>query len=110
MAEYYGVTRTPEYLMHYGVKGMRGGVRKAIEKGNIKRLDRQWQKAQKKLTKLSNKANINKQLAIAQKYDKAAKGSRIAGRIGLGIATAGIGSGALIRRVINPKIRNYLHE
>lgn len=52
MAEYYGVTRTPEYLMHYGVKGMRWGVRRAIARGNTKHLDRQWQKAQKKLQKI----------------------------------------------------------
>lgn len=28
MAQYYGVTRTNEYLMHHGVKGMRWGARK----------------------------------------------------------------------------------
>ena len=28
MAEYYAVERSPEYLAHYGVKGMRWGVRR----------------------------------------------------------------------------------
>ena len=109
MAEYYGVTRTPEYLMHYGVKGMRWGVRKAIARGNTKHLDRQYRKAYKKLQKLNKRADINTQKAIAEKYDKASSGSRIVGRVGLGLATTGIGSGALIRRVINPGIRKKLH-
>lgn len=109
MAEYYAVERSSEYLAHYGVKGMRWGVRKAIASGNTKRLDRQYKKAQKKLQKLNKRADVNIQKAIAEKYDKASSGSRIVGRVGLGLATAGMGSGALIRRVVNPGIRKKLH-
>ena len=87
MAEYYGVTRTPEYLMHYGVKGMRWGVRKAKESGSDKKLWRQYEKAHKKLSKLSAKADIGRQKSEQLKYAKAAAG---------GLAAAGIGSaGAL---------------
>ena len=60
---YYGVTRTDEYLAHYGIKGMKWGVRKAIESGNSARLGRQYRKAQKKLAKLEARANNGKKYA-----------------------------------------------
>lgn len=39
MSIYYGVPSTPNdsFLAHYGVKGMKWGVRRAIEKGSIKK-------------------------------------------------------------------------
>ena len=40
MAEYYAVERSPEYLAHYGIRGMKWGVRKAIASGNSRRLGR----------------------------------------------------------------------
>lgn len=46
MATYYGVERSSEYLKHDGVKGMRWGVRKA--------LDRHYKKAKAKLAKLKS--------------------------------------------------------
>ena len=52
MPQYYGVQRSNEYLAHYGVKGMKWGVRKAIERGSERKLDRQWRKANRKLNKL----------------------------------------------------------
>lgn len=66
-------------------------------------------KPRRNYKKLNKRADINTQKAIAEKYDKASSGSRIVGRVGLGLATAGMGSGALIRRVINPGIRKNLH-
>ena len=36
MAEYYGVQRSEEYLAHYGIKGMKWGVRKEIPPSNKK--------------------------------------------------------------------------
>ena len=45
MENYYAIVRSGDHLAHYGVKGMQWGVRKAIEKGNDKRLDRTYRKA-----------------------------------------------------------------
>ena len=95
MAEYYGVTRTPEYLMHYGVKGMRWGVRKAKESGSDKKLWRQYEKAHKKLSKLSIKADIGRQKSEQMKYAKAAAGGLAGGLIG---ASGVVGAGALTNR------------
>lgn len=61
MASYYGVTRTDEYLAHYGIKGMKWGVHKAIEKGDSKALKRHYEKAQKKLHKLYDRADLAQQ-------------------------------------------------
>jgi len=74
---YYGVTRTDEYLAHYGVRGMKWGVRKARESGNMGALGRQYKKAQKKLAKLEKRA------AKADKYSKLAK------RLAVGAALTG---------------------
>lgn len=88
MAEYYAVERSQEYLAHYGVRGMKWGVRRAIASGNTKHLDRQYKKAQKKLAKLNDKADINKQKSIAKKYGKIAKISGSIGASGVGISGA----------------------
>ena len=53
----YAIERSDEYLAHYGVRGMRWGVRKAREMGGARgaaRLSKQYAKAQKKLAKLEN--------------------------------------------------------
>lgn len=84
MAQYYAVERSSEYLAHYGVRGMKWGVRKAIERGNSKALARHYRKALNKLGKLDKKADINKQASIAKKYGKVAK-------IGLGVGASGLG-------------------
>jgi hypothetical protein len=77
--EYYGVASTPteDYLAHYGIKGMKWGVRKARESGNSRALSRQFKKAEKKLAKLEKRAN------------NGAKYARRASRLGLGAAAAG---------------------
>lgn len=73
----YAIERNPDYLAHYGIKGMRWGVRKAIESGNANRLSRQYTKALKKLTKLEKRANSG------------AKYARRAAALGAGAALAG---------------------
>lgn len=77
----YAIDRSDEYLEHYGIKGMRWGVRKAIERGGTglgnRRLARQYRKAQKKLAKLEKRANSG------------AKYARRAAALGAGAAAAG---------------------
>ena len=87
--EYYGAPTTPtsDYLAHYGVKGMKWGVRKAIASGNTRVLGRQYAKAQRKLAKLERRA------ASGKKYAKraAALGAGAAAAGGLAAAgTAGV--------------------
>ena len=73
----YAVERSDEYLAHYGIRGMKWGVRKAIASGNSARLGKQYAKAQKKLAKLEKRA------ANSGKY------ARRAARMGAGAAALG---------------------
>ena len=73
----YAIERNDDYLAHYGIRGMKWGVRKAIERGNSKALSRHYAKAQKKLAKLEKRA------AKSSKY------ARRAALMGAGAAAAG---------------------
>ena len=64
MKNYYAVERTGNSLSHYGVKGMKWGVQKAVQRGNSKALDRQYKKASKRMAKLDNRANAQHQQNI----------------------------------------------
>ena len=57
MSYYYGVVRTDEYLAHYGIKGMKWGVQKAVNKGSMRAYKRQYKKAVKHLERLEKHAN-----------------------------------------------------
>ena len=87
MSEYYAVQRSTDHLAHYGVKGMKWGVRKALIKGNARSLDRQFRKAARKLKKLQNIGlKPGKYAAKAAAYGVAAAGTgtiAIAGSKGL---------------------------
>ena len=86
----YAVERSDEYLAHYGIKGMKWGVRKALESGNNKALMRHYRKASRKLAKLEARA------ANGEKYRRRAiaAGAGAAGAAGLAIAgTKGVSAG-----------------
>lgn len=86
--EYYGDMPYSEELYHYGVKGMKWGVRKAIESGNRDRLARQAGKAAEKLRRLQLKANLINQSGEYRQLKDAAK-------VGLALAGTGAGLGAI---------------
>ena len=76
----YAIERSDEYLAHYGVRGMKWGVRKALAKGGVagaRALSKQYAKAQKKLAKLEKQAGKSKKYA------------RRAALMGVGAAAAG---------------------
>lgn len=73
----YAVQRDDEYLAHYGIKGMKWGVRKAVESGNSRALGRAYRKASRKLARLEKRANNGKKYA------------RRAALLGAGAAAAG---------------------
>lgn len=76
----YAIERSDEYLAHYGVRGMKWGIRNAMKADGAsrsKKLSKQYAKAQKKLAKLEKRAN------------NGAKYARRASRLGAGAALAG---------------------
>lgn len=96
MSNYYAVDRNSEYLSHYGIKGMKWGVRKAIESGNTKAYMRHYNKALKKLAKLEKQANSG------AKYARRAAALGTAAGLTGGIAfqgASGIARGILSRGI-----------
>ena len=117
----YAIERSPEYLAHYGVRGMKWGVRKALKSGNARRLDRQYNKAARKLAKLEKRANSGKKYAkraallgagAAAAGGLAAAGTsgvgRLVGAAGNGMRQIGYGTSRLAGGIKNGKIRNAL--
>lgn len=101
MAQYYGIERSDEYLAHYGVKGMKWGVRKAIERGNTRALSKHYAKASKKLARLSLRANRN----MERKRYENAKDRMVTGALGsAGLSAAvsgGLSGGSIRNQAIN---------
>lgn len=76
MNEYYGVSPSSDFFAHYGVRGMKWGVRKAIYTRNQKALDRHFRKAARKLRKLQDIGLNSKKYAVkAAAYGAAAAGT-----------------------------------
>lgn len=82
MAEYYAVERTSGYLMHYGIRGMRWGVRRARERNDRQALQKHWNKANTKLSVLKDKSNRKLQ-------KENAKNNLVAGPALMGLGAAG---------------------
>lgn len=57
MGKYYAIDRSSEYLAHYGIRGMKWGVRRAIARGNDRALTRHYKRAQRKLKQLDHESN-----------------------------------------------------
>lgn len=98
MAEYYAVQRSPEYLMHYGVKGMRWGVRRAINRGDQKALEKHYKKAARKLLKLSRQTNRE---LMKREYEQAKTnmiGSGLSSAALSASVTAGLNSGLPVKK------------
>ena len=86
---YYAVERSSDSLAHYGVKGMRWGVRKAIASGSDKKMARAYKKAHKRLKKLQTRANIEAQKANVNVQRKKAIRAGV-GSVGAGAAAYGL--------------------
>lgn len=84
---YYAIERSPDYLAHYGVKGMKWGVRKALERGNRAALSAHYRKASQKLAKLSLRANRDYQ----QTRFNNAKSRMAGGALSSAVTSAAIG-------------------
>ena len=93
MNKYYGIPSTPtqDFLAHYGIPGMKWGVRRAIIKGNQRAFENHFRKAAKKLAKLQDRAlNSGKYAAKAAGYGAAAAGVGTLAIGGTGLASRGI--------------------
>lgn len=86
MAQYYGIERSSEYLEHYGVRGMKWGVRKAIQSGDRQALKKHFAKASLKLGKLSLHANR----PVQQRLYNSAKSRMVSGALGSALGSAGL--------------------
>lgn len=99
MAKYYGVERSSDYLAHYGVMGMRWGVRKAIAAGNVAKLSKHYSKALKKLTQLSAQSNRD----LMKRNWNIAKNRMIQGAIGSAALSAGLTGASSAHAGVSPR-------
>lgn len=93
MNEYYGSNlASSDFFAHYGVKGMKWGVRKAIERGNSAALNRHFNRASRKLKKLTARTDIELIQKIKRNAARNAPVSAITGGLASGLGTFAINS------------------
>lgn len=92
MGQYYAIVRSDDFLAHYGIKGMRWHVRKALQKGNTRKYNRYRKKAMKRLIR------YEKQAANGSKYARRAI-HKTASAIGVG--------GKVLMGISNPSVLVY---
>lgn len=107
MSEYYAMIRSTDHLAHYGIKGMKWGVRKAKAKGvatarGQRAMRKQYVKAQKKLAKLNQLADLQVQSANVKKHNKRAA-------VGLGFGLVGL-AGFARNEAVAKKAKEVLLE
>lgn len=77
MASYYGVQRSEEYLAHYGVLGMKWGMRRAAKKGtNYTYKSHATKKYEKIAAKLQAKGKLEKAATMANRAKRSAEVDR----------------------------------
>ena len=92
MSEYYAVIRSTDHLAHYGVKGMKWGVRRATERGNVRALSRHYNRAARKLEKLTAKTDKEFVSKVKRQSARKAPAQAALGGLGSGLATFAINS------------------
>lgn len=92
MNEYYGIASTPtdDFLAHYGIKGMRWGVRKAIANGNERRLNRHYLRAAKKLERLTARTDKDLVQKVKRQNKRQAIPNMLISGLGSGVGTYAI--------------------
>ena len=85
MHEYYGIPSQSDFFMHYGVKGMKWGIRKAVERTGYRQRspgysrirqkleDLQQKKIQKQINKVQKARAFGKIRKVRRMYDKASE-------------------------------------
>lgn len=89
MAEYYAVNRSDNYLIHYGIKGMKWGIKKALKRGNTRAYKRQYKKAAKRLARLERQSNNGPKYAKKALY-KGAGAAATGGMVLTGLTNPGM--------------------
>lgn len=92
MGQYYAIVRSDDFLAHYGIKGMRWHVRKALQEGNARKYNRYRKKAIKRLMR------YEKQASNGTKYTRRAI-TKTAGIVGTG--------GRVLMGISNPSVLVY---
>lgn len=114
--EYYGTpAASSDFIAHYGVKGMKWGVRRALQRGDINAVRKHYIKAAKKLAKLEKIGSTNSK-KYATKAAAYGTGAALAGGLAVqgteGLAKGIVAAGKLLtkKKTIGPIQRKYGHQ